>query len=72
MMYGEFIDVNDVGTEIMATITKNIVSANPPRPKIQEVPLSSSEAILNIEATSITIPAIPNITFIIAQIVAQK
>ena len=28
MMYGEFIDVNDVGTEIMPTITKGVYASN--------------------------------------------
>lgn len=28
MMYGEFIDVNDVGTEIMATTTKGVYASN--------------------------------------------
>ena len=27
MMYGEFIDVNDVGTEIMATTTKGVYAS---------------------------------------------
>lgn len=28
MMYGEFIDVNDLGTEIMATTTKGVYASN--------------------------------------------